>query len=182
MNPMKRRYKSLIQFIKEELYSENVLDLLVKYAVEPKKIILKAPASYNEDAIIQYLQDLWFNELPGGAENIDEIFGVNSENLIDTFLEYRGFRHDKHEIKGDKLIEWHPKENPDNDEELEYFCINDVKYCMSFEKFELKVDDNDNIDKVLEKIFKSYESNAMNKYPIEIKLLTHDIEYKEDNL
>ena len=177
-----KTFKSLVQFIKEGLNSLNILNLIVKYQVEPEKIVCKAPVNYTEDKVIQYLQDLWFAQLPGGQENIEKIFGKNSDHLIDTYLEYDRFSHSKHEMKGDKLIDWNSKMDPDNDHELEYFLISNVKYCLSFESFELKVNPGDDIEQIVEDIFKSYESNAMNEYPIEIKLIEDSIEYKNDNL
>ena len=179
---MTTKCKTFVQFLKEELETQNILDLIVKYDVVPKQIVLKAPSNYSEDQIIQYLQDLWFGELPGGPENLDKIFGVNGEHLIDTYLEYDGFTHSKDEIKGDEFIDWDSKEDPDNEQELEYFTIKNIKYCMSFDSFELKVEPGTKLHPIVEKIFESYESNAMNKYPIEIKLDKRSIEFKEDNM
>lgn len=173
-------YKSLVQFIKEELESQSVLDLIVKYYIVPKSVVLTAPSNYSEDQIIQYLQDMWFTELPGGAENIEKIFGVNGEHLIDTYLEYDGFSHSKNEIRGNEFIEWETKEDPDNYLDLEYFVVKNIKYCLSFDKFELKIEPGTDIKNMLEEIFKTYESNAINKYPIEIKLDKDSIEFKED--
>ena len=182
MKTMTTKCRTFVQFLKEELETQNILDLIVKYDVVPKQIVLKAPSNYSEDQIVQYLQDLWFGELPGGPENLNKIFGVNGEHLIDTYLEYDGFTHSKDELKGDKFIEWDSKEDPDNEQDLEYFSFVDLKYCMSFESFELKVEPGSDLHEILTNIFKSYESNAMNKYPIEIKLIDDSITFKNDNL
>lgn len=176
------KYKSFVEFIKEELETNTILDLLVKYNVEPEKIVFKAPENYNEDRVVQYLQDLWFEQLPGGPENVEKIFGVNGENLIDVYLEYDGFAHSKDKIEGDKDIPWDSETDPNNKHELEYFTVKDIKYCLSFDKFELKVSPGADIEKTVEEIFKTYESNDMNEYPIEIKLDPKSIEFKEDNM
>lgn len=177
----KSNYKSFVEFINEELETENVLDLIVKYNIEPKHIVAEAPSNYSEDIFIQYLQDLWFNELPGGPDNLDKIFGVNGEHLIDTYLEYEGFSHSKKSIHGSEVIEWDSQKDPDNKQELEYFMIKNVKYCLSFDKFELKIPPNDDIDKTIQEIFKTYESNSINKYPIEIKLADNSISFNNEN-
>ena len=179
---MTTHYKSFVSFIKEELESEDILNLIVKYNIKPNEIVFKAPSNYSEDQLIQYVQDLWFAELPGGPETLEEIFGVNGEHLIDVYLEYDGFSHSKDEIRGDKLIDWDSQKDPDNDQELEYFSVKHMKYCLSFDKFELKLNPGANIKNTITKIFKTYESNSMNKYPIEIELDRHSIEFKEDNL
>lgn len=179
---MKKNFKSLTQFIKEKLENDSVLDLTIKYQIEPNKIVCQAPNNYSEDQVIQYLQDLWFGQLPGGPENLDKIFGVNSKNLIDTYLEYKKFSHSSHKIFSKKLIEWDSSKDPDNEQDLEYFALSDLKYCMSFESFELKVKPGSDLKEILTDIFKSYESNAMNKYPVEIKLVDDSISFKNDNL
>lgn len=161
--------KRLKDFLFEEMQDKKLENLVVTYKVLPYKISFNAPLNFSEDEAIQYLQDLWFNNLPGGDDKSEKFFGANREKLIDVYLEYDGFTHSKDEIHADKFIEWDPKFSPDNDNELEYFSIANVTYNLSFEDFDIKMNENDKIGFLIEKIFKAFESNAYNKYPIEIR-------------
>lgn len=163
------KFKSLVRYLKEELESNTVQNLVVTYKVLPDKITLQCPNNYSEDLVTQYLQDLWFNDLPGGDDTKDKLLGVNAEKLIDVYLQYEDFSHSKDKINAGKDIEWDSKKDPDNDQELEWFSLSNITYNLSFEEFTLKESENDDTDSLLEKVFKALESNAYNKYPIEIK-------------
>ena len=87
---------------------------------------------------------------------------------------------DKYEKLNQKLkdvdLEWNEEyanENVDQDEKLNTFVLYNLRYILKFDKFNVMYDDD--AKQTLNDIFSSYESNDMNKYPIELK-------YKKEKL
>lgn len=160
---------SLSDYLFEAMKSETISDLKVIYKVE-ESVTIQAPSIYSEDNVLTYLQDKTFEELPGSNKSIKKFFGSNYNKLIDVYFEYDGFER-KENYDKDLTIEW--DEQYDNREdlsnELSIFIFNNIKYVLVFEDFEIKTS-GENLDSILDKIFKNCESSIINKYPLELKL------------
>lgn len=172
--------KPLIKYIYEVIEQFRVNDLEVDYIVEPEEIILQAPETFQESNIQQYIDDLWLNSLPSSKDYSEKFFGKNNSNITDAHFEYDTFEHIDVEPKD--YIEWDSKyddKNTDDDVKLEYFKLKNLKYIITFDKFDLIDIEEDEVDERLKKVFRASESNDENEYPIEIKFDEDNIEYRK---
>lgn len=171
--------KSLIEFIKENLETFRLNSVNVKYDCKPKDFILEAPNTYQESDIQQYLDDRLLQNLPSSNNLASKFFGENMNNIYDSYFEYENFEHilDKTNIYPN--LKWDAKYNQGEtkDIKLDYFKLSNLKYIISFDKFDLLDTNENNIKETLDKIFLATVSNSINKYPIEISLNTNNIEY-----
>lgn len=172
--------KSLKNYIYESVEEFRVSDLEVNYTVQPEEIFLQAPEVFQESDIQQYMDDMWINSLPSGQDNSEKFFGKNYYNIIDAHFEYDTFEHIDVEPKD--YIKWDSKydDKKTRDEvKLDYFKIKNLKYIISFDKFDLVDVKEDEVDEKIKNIFKATESNDANDYPIEIKFNEDNIKYKK---
>ena len=80
------------------------------------------------------------------------------------------------------LAEWKSKydvKKTNDDVKLDYFKIKNLKYIISFDRFDMIDVNEDNVEEQLIKIFKAAESNDANKYPIEIVFDENNLEYRK---
>ena len=172
--------KRLKNYIYEAIEQFRVHNLEVNYIVEPEEIILQAPEVFQESDIQQYIDDMWLNELPSGKDNSEKFFGKNNSNITDAHFEYDTFEH--MDIEPKDYIEWDVKyadNKNDNDVKLEYFRIQNLKYIITFDQFDLIDIEEDEVDERLKKVFRAAESNDENEYPIEIKFDEDNIKYRK---
>lgn len=172
--------KSLIQYIKEstvDVYRLNEVE--ATYFVQPDEIILQAPETYNESNIQIYMDDLWLSELPSNEKYSEKFFGINHDSIIDVKFEYDTFEHT--DIEPKEYIEWKSDydKHINDDVKLEYFRIKNLKYIITFDRFDLTDVDDDTVEQELIDIFKAAESNNHNKYPIEIKFDEDSLKYRK---
>ena len=170
--------KSIIRFIKEAVENYRLNSVEATYSVQPEEIILQAPEVFQESDIQQYMDDMWINSLPSGQDNSEKFFGKNYSNIIDAHFEYDTFEHIDVEPKD--YIKWDSKyddKKTRDDVKLDYFKIKNLKYIITFDKFDLVDVKEDEVDEKIKNIFKATESNDANDYPIEIKFNEDNIKY-----
>lgn len=171
--------KSISQFITEAYDDKTIKDLVVEYKFPKFKFTLNAPETYEESDIQQYLDDYVLSKLPNDASIGKKAFGINYSFISDAYFEY-----DKYEKLGNKQdkidLEWNDEyanDNVDQDEKNVTFILYNFKYILKFDKFNIKYDKN--VKKTLKELFKTYESNDNNKYPIELKFDSKALIYTE---
>lgn len=173
--------KNIIQYITEKYNDYRVKNLKVPYIVNQKNdyMVFKIPEIWSEDDFQIYLQDRYFDEMPGSEDNAEDFFGVNSNNIYDVVFNY-----DKYE----KSLETNEKDIIDYDinydnkiSENDKFCyirLDKFRYIINFDEFDLKDENIEDIHQTLIEIFKRCESNDKNEWPLEITLDEENIEYK----
>ena len=172
--------KSILSYIKEALDVYRLNSVEATYLVQPEEIILQAPETFQESDIQQYMDDMWLNALPSGQDYSEKFFGNNCDNIIDVHFEYDTFEHINIEPKD--FIEWNSKfdvKKTGDDVKLEYFKIKNLKYIITFDRFDLVDATDDNVKELLLKIFKASESNDANEYPIEITFDENSLEFRK---
>ena len=173
--------KSFIEYIKEAVETYRLNEVEATYLVQPEEIILQAPETYQESDIQQYMDDMWLTYLPSGPDYSEKFFGKNNDNISDVHFEYDTFEHIDVEPKD--YIEWDSKydtkKNNDEDIKLDYFKIKNLKYVISFDRFDMVDVDDDDVKEQLIKIFKAAESNDANEFPIEIVFDEDSLEYRK---
>ena len=126
------------------------------------------------------MDDMWLNSLPSSQDYSEQFFGKNNDNISDAHFEYDTFEHIDVEPK--EYIEWKSKydvKKTNNDVKLDYFKIKNLKYIISFDRFDMIDVNEDNVEEQLIKIFKAAESNDANEYPIEIVFDEDNLEYRK---
>jgi len=172
--------KCLTQYILEAVDVYRLNSVEATYIVQPEEIILQAPETFQESDIQQYMDDMWLNSLPSSQDYSEHFFGKNNDNISDAHFEYDTFEHIDVEPK--EYIEWDSKydvKKTGDDIKLEYFKIKNLKYIISFDRFDMVDVNDDNVEEQLIKIFKSTESNDANEYPIEIIFDENNLEYRK---
>ena len=172
--------KSFTQFIKEAVEAYRLNEVEVTYNVQPEEIILQAPETFQESDIQQYMDDMWLNQLPSGQDYSEQFFGKNNDNISDAHFEYDTFEHIDVEPK--EFIEWDPKfdvKKSKDDVKLEYFKIKNLKYIITFDRFDMVDVTDDTVEDHLKELFKTTESNDDNEYPIEIQFDEDSLEFRK---
>ena len=172
--------KSIIQFIKEAVENYRLNFVEATYSVQPEEIILQAPETFQESDIQQYMDDMWLNSLPSSQDYSEKFFGSNCDNIVDVHFEYDTFEHIDVEPK--EYIEWESKydvKKTNDDVKLDYFKIKNLRYIISFDRFDMVGVDDDTVKDYLVNIFKATESNNANKYPVEIVFDENSLKYRK---
>ena len=172
--------KSLIQFLLEAVDIYRLNEVIATYFVSPDEIILQAPETYSESDIQIYMDDLWLDKLPSGNDYSKKFFGINADSINDVHFEYDTFEHIDVEPKD--YIEWksdYDIKNVSDDVKLNYFRIKNLKYIITFDRFDLTETTDDNVKENLIKIFDITSSNTTNKYPIEITFDKDSLTYRK---
>ena len=172
--------KTFSQFIREAIEAYRLNEVEATYNVQPEEIILQAPETFQESDIQQYIDDMWLNALPSGQDYSEKFFGKNNDNISDAHFEYDTFEHI--DIEPRDYIEWNPKydvKKSGDDIKLDYFKIKNLKYIITFDRFDLVDVTDDTVKDELIKIFNASESNKENEYPIEIQFDSDSLEYRK---
>ena len=172
--------KSITKYIKESVETYRLNEIEATYNVQPEEIILQAPETFQESDIQQYMDDMWLNSLPSSQDYSEKFFGKNNDNISDAHFEYDTFEHIDVEPK--EYIEWDPKfdvKKSKDDVKLEYFKIQNLKYIITFDRFDMVDVDDDNVEEKLIDVFKAAESSKTNEYPIEIMFDEDSLEYRK---
>ena len=172
--------KSLNRYILEAVDIYRLTEVVAKYFVSPDEIIIQAPETYSESDIQIYMDDLWLDDLPSNEKYSKKFFGVNSDSISDVYFEYDTFEHI--DIEPHDYIKWDSKydtKNVSDDVKLEYFRIKNLKYIITFDRFDLTETNDDNVEEHLVKIFEVTSSNENNKYPIEIEFDKDSLSYRK---
>ena len=172
--------KTLKDFILETVEIYRLNEVIATYFVQPDEIIIQAPETYSESDIQIYMDDLWLKDLPSDDKYSRKFFGVNKDSISDVHFEYDTFEHI--DIEPKDYIEWDAKydsKNSNNDIKLEYFRIKNLKYIITFDRFDLTGVDDDTVQDELLKIFNAASSNNYNKYSLEIQFDEDSLKYKK---
>lgn len=172
--------KTLKTYILEAVDIYRLTEVVATYFVQPDEIILQAPETYDESDIQIYIDDLWLDNLIANKTNAEKFFGVNKDSITDAHFEYDTFEHIDVEPK--EYIEWNSKydsKSSNDDVKLDYFKIKNIKYIITFDRFDLTDTNDDNAKEKLIDIFNSAQSNDANKYPIEIKFDEESLKYRK---
>lgn len=172
--------KDLVTFIKEAVDTYRLNNVEATYIVEPEEIIIQAPETFQENDIQQYMDDRWLVQLPSNADYAKDFFGSNMDNIYDAHFEYDSFEHI--DIEPRYYIEWDVKydvKKTKDDVKLDYFRIKNLKYIISFDRFDMVGVDDDTVDEKLKDAFRAAESNDNNEWPIEIKFDEDALEYRK---
>lgn len=162
--------KQLSIYIKEAVDTYRLNNVEVTYKVSPYEIILQAPETFQESDIQTYMNDLWLPKLPSNIDYSTKFFGTNNDNIYDAYFEYDTFTH--LDTETNNYIEWDAKydvRQTPADIKLDYFKLTNLKYHISFDRFDLVGVNDDTVKANLVKIFKAADSNALNTWPINIK-------------
>lgn len=161
--------KDIKKFIYESLTDISVTDLSVEFTVTPRELILEIPVGYSESDVQIYIGDKFIPGLPADNSNLLYRWGVNKDNITDAYFEYDTYD------ELDKVNEHEPTFTWDSSfdtekKEAELMCvkITNLRYIIKFDKFDIKKEDTVSITDTINKIFKSFDSSAANKYPITI--------------
>ncbi len=173
--------KTLTKYIIESTESFRVTDVEVTYNVDPVDFIIQAPETFQESDVQQYLDDRYLENLPTGKDYSEKFFGKNKNEIYDAHFEYESFEHLSVEPKD--YIEWDSKFNTsssnNDDIKLDYFKVNNLKYIISFDKFDLVDVDEDEVEDHLIKIFKAAESNDDNEYDLTIQFDEDSLKFRK---
>ena len=172
--------KSLTNYLLEAVDIYRLNEVVATYFVSPDEIILQAPETYSESDLQIYMDDLWLDELPSGDDYAKKFFGINADSISDAHFEYDTFEHIDLEPKD--YIEWksdYDTKNVSDDVKLDYFRFKNLKYIITFDRFDLTETTNDNVEENLIKIFDITSSNTTNKYPIEITFDKDSLTYRK---
>ena len=172
--------KSIIKYIRESVETYRLNEIEATYNVQPEEIILQAPETFQESDIQQYMDDMWLNQLPSSQDYSEKFFSKNNDNISDAHFEYDTFEHIDVEPK--EYIEWDSKfddKKTNDDVKLEYFKIKNLKYIITFDRFDMVDVTDDNVEEKLIDVFKAAESSKENEYPIEIMFDAESLEYRK---
>ena len=170
--------KSIVQYIKEEYDKFVVTNLKVVFDIFPEEFYLNAPTTYSESDIQIYIGDSLLEHLPSENDKYQKLLGKNKDNISDAYFEYDKFEHLQDSDITEYDLKWDEYYDEKKNNELDVFKLTKLKYIILFDEFEL-MNDNDNIEKVLNEIFRKLDSSNINKYPVEIKYNEKLLEYDE---
>ena len=172
--------KPINRYIKESVEVYRLNEVEATYNVQPEEIILQAHETFQESDIQQYMDDMWLNALPSSQDYSEKFFGKNNDNISDVHFEYDTFEHIDVEPK--EYIAWDPKfdaKKTKDDVALEYFKIKNLKYIITFDRFDMVDVDDNNVEEKLIDLFRSTESPKVNEYPIEIQFDEDALKYRK---
>ena len=141
---------------------------------------MQAPETFQESDIQQYMDDMWLNALPSSQDYSEKFFGKNNDNISDVHFEYDTFEHIN--IEPREYIKWDPKfdvKKTNDDVVLEYFRIKNLKYIITFDRFDMVDVDDNNVEEKLIDLFRAAESSKINEYPIEIQFDDSALKYRK---
>ena len=174
---------TLKQHIYDALEDKDTVEVknLVVTWITKDKVYVESPEKYSESDLQIYLDDIMLDELPGGKTYAEKFFGKNADNIVDAYLAYDSME----EAMGEEQepdVKWDSRYDSkiNSEDKLHVVCINNLKYVLVFEKFELINTDSASINSDIIDIMTTTNSNYTNKYPIEITFDSKNIEYIEE--
>ena len=156
--------RSFTQYIKESIDTYRLNEVEATYIVQPEEIILQAPETFQESDIQQYMDDMWLPKLPSNSDYSEKFFGKNNDSNTNNYVQ--GY------------FQYDSKKSGD-DVKLEYFKIKNLRYIISFDRFDMVGVDDDNVREKLIDVFKSCESSKENEWPIEIVFDEDSLEFRK---
>lgn len=168
--------KSLSRYILEKSeVNENVKvqDLTVTYRASHGNITLEVPNTFSEDDLQMYIDSLATSKnCILSNDTVKDLLGDNYNKISDAYFKYS--RYISSDLAPATITVKYDSANSDKDTtventELVYYTIYDVEYIINFESFNLANIDHANLHEEIDNIFKTFESNNINKYFIELK-------------
>lgn len=165
--------KTLVEYIKdiqESLESKTIENLEVIYDTEKYDIYVNCPETFQEDDIHQYIDDLLLEQMPSNQDIAKKYFRNNVKYINDAYFEYDGFQ--RLGSKKDKVdIDYKEELGKDvaKDVKIVTFKLTNLRFKILFSKFDLMINDDDDIDEIIKTIFSAYESNNYNDTDITFK-------------
>lgn len=164
--------KRLKEYINESYKEYRLNEVDATYDCYPDVIYIEAPESYQESDIQQYMDDSWLNKMPSSQDYANNFFGKNDENIYDVYFKYDKFEHITVSDNAKDIIKFNSRyasKQQMSNEKLDVFKITNLKFIIKFDRFDLTDVDENNVKNILIDIFKTTESNDINKYPLTIK-------------
>lgn len=171
--------KNLNEYIFEkfELYGVRNLEVVYDINIKDKFMEFEVPESFSEDDFQIYIQDMFFNDLPGSDSLSEKYFGKNKKYLMDSFFEYDKFEKDN-KSKTDNYIKLDTQLISNKDTSTKDFVrIYGLRYILSFDTFEYKCEDVNDTKKILIDIFSQCELNKINDFPLNLTLNEDKLKY-----
>nr|DAR80997.1 MAG TPA: hypothetical protein [Caudoviricetes sp.] len=172
--------KSLKKFIAEAI--EDIIrlnDVTVTYEIDPKDVLISAPALYQEQDVAAYLDSWLLEQMPTSVKLAPKFFGVNSDNITDAYFEYDKFEHlnkqmprvniefdERYDVKGIK------------DFTLDTFKVSNLRFVVHFDRFDVS-DTTEDVQTTLKSVFGATVSNNINRYPVKLYLTKNSITFEE---
>lgn len=167
---MKTLSEYIKQNISEAFENHSVENLSVTYKCNKDEILINCPETFQEDDIHQYIDDLLLEQMPSNQDIAKKYFRNNVKYINDAYFEYDSFQRldYKKDIVDITYDDDLGKDAP-NESKIVTFRLTKLRFKMMFSKFELMIEEDDNIDETLDKIFNAYESNSYNDTDIIFK-------------
>lgn len=167
---MKTLSEYIRQNISEALENHSVENLSVTYKCDKDAVFINCPETFQEDDIHQYIDDLLLEQMPSNQDIAKKYFRNNVKYINDAYFEYDsfqrlGYKKDLVDITYDDDL---GKDAPDNIK-IVTFKLTNLRFKMLFTKFDIMIDENDDVNETLDKIFDAYESNDYNDTDIVFK-------------
>ena len=86
------------------------------------------------------------------------------------------------DVEPKEYVEWDSKydvKKSNNDIKLEYFKIKNLKYIITFDRFDMVDVTDDTVEEKLIDVFKAAESSKENEYPVEIQFDEDSLKYRK---
>ena len=162
--------KSLSEYILEQAEDSTnikITDLEVKYVSSKNTITLEVPNTFSEDDLQMYIDSLATSDnCILSNKTVKDILGENYNKISDAFFKYS--RYISFDLAPATIDVKYDSSNSDvetgEDTAMIYYTIYDVEYIINFESFNLANIDQNDVKEELDKIFKTFESNNINKY------------------
>lgn len=167
---MKTLSEYIRQNISEALENHSVENLSVTYKCDKDEVFINCPETFQEDDIHQYIDDLLLEQMPSNQDIAKKYFRNNVKYINDAYFEYDGFQRlgYKKDIVDITYDDDLGKDAPDNIK-IVTFKLTNLRFKMLFTKFDIMIDENEDINETLDKIFDAYESNDYNDTDITFK-------------
>lgn len=170
---------TLKEYIKEALESYTINDLTVTYECTKGSIYINCPETYQEDDIHQYIDDLLLEQMPSNQDIAKKYFRNNVKYINDAYFEYDGFmRLGSKQSPVDIEYKEELGKNVSSDIKIVTFKLTNLRFKIMFAKFDVMLEDDNDIDDTIDKIFSAYESNDYNDTDIKFKYANS--EYAKD--
>ena len=151
------------RYIKEAFEQKSINNLEVTYKCVKDEVLVNCPETFQEDDIHQYIDDLLLEQMPSNQDIAKKYFRNNVKYINDAYFEYDSFQRLNYK-KDDVDITYDDNFGKDAPEEIKIvtFKLTNLRFKMMFTKFDLMIDEDEDIKETLDKIFGAYESNDYN--------------------
>lgn len=161
--------KKFSQFIKESDNDFKITNLICSFDC-PSKYYVEVPVKYSESDIQIYLDDVLMQDLPSEKEWARKLFFNNADNITDVHFEYDSIDEALGNNQKADLTWTDSYDSSVNDDDKHVMQINNMKYIIEFDKFNLSDITEDKVQETINTIFNSCVSNNEHEWSINISL------------